>query len=158
MLRIAIQYGLLASRQLAKLGDIARRYDRGFGHFTTRQNLQLNWPNLTDVPDILAELAAVQMHAIQTSGNCVRNVTADPRPYCEIIRQWATLHPEFTYLPRKFKIAVTGSPQDRAASEVHDIGLHMARDAQGDIGFTVLVGGGLGRAPMIGQVIREFLA
>src|SRR5256884_77836 len=169
MLRIAIPYGLLASRQLAKLADIARRYDRGFGHFTTRQNLQLNWPNLADVPDILAELAGVQMHAIQTSGNCVRNVTADhmagiardeiddPRPYCEIIRQWATLHPEFTYLPRKFKIAVTGSPEDRAASEVHDIGLHLARDARGDIGFTVLVGGGLGRSPMIGQVIRDFL-
>jgi sulfite reductase (NADPH) hemoprotein beta-component len=169
MLRIAIPYGLLASRQLAKLADIARRYDRGYGHFTTRQNLQLNWPRLPDVPDILAELATVQMHAIQTSGNCVRNVTADhlagiardeiddPRPYCEIIRQWATLHPEFTYLPRKFKIAVTGSPEDRAASEVHDIGLHLARDAQGDIGFTVLVGGGLGRAPVIGQVIRDFL-
>src|ERR1700730_8843092 len=169
MLRIAIPYGLLASRQLARLADIARRYDRGYGHFTTRQNLQLNWPRLPDVPDILAELATVQMHAIQTSGNCVRNVTADhlagiardeiddPRPYCEIIRQWATLHPEFTYLPRKFKIAVTGSPEDRAASEVHDIGLHLARDAQGDIGFTVLVGGGLGRAPMIGQVIRDFL-
>src|SRR5204863_361948 len=145
MLRIAIPYGLLASRQLAKLADIARRYDRGFGHFTTRQNLQLNWPNLADVPDIQAELAGVQMHAIQTSGNCVRNVTADhmagiardevddPRPYCEIIRQWATLHPEFTYLPRKFKIAVTGSPEDRAASEVHDIGLHLARDARGDM-------------------------
>src|SRR6266480_3231924 len=169
MLRIAIPYGLLASRQLAKLADIARRYDRGFGHFTTRQNLQLNWPNLADVPDILAELAGVQMHAIQTSGNCVRNVTADhmagiardeiddPRPYCEIIRQWATLHPEFTYLPRKFKIAVTGSPEDRAASEVHDIGLRLARDAQGNIGFTVLVGGGLGRSPVIGQVIRDFL-
>src|SRR5882672_8186324 len=169
MLRIAIPYGLLAARQLAKLADIARRYDRGYGHFTTRQNLQLNWPKLPDVPDILAELATVQMHAIQTSGNCVRNVTADhlagiardeiddPRPYCEIIRQWATLHPEFTYLPRKFKIAVTGSPEDRAASEVHDIGLHLARNAQGDIGFTVLVGGGLGRAPVIGQVIRDFL-
>src|SRR5258708_33547609 len=169
MLRIAIPYGLLASRQLAKLADIARRYDRGFGHFTTRQNLQLNWPNLTDVPDILAELAAVQMHAIQTSGNCVRNVTADhlagiardeiddPRPYCEIIRQWANLHPEFTYLPRKFKIAVPGSPEDRAASEVHDVGLHLRRDAQGNIGFQVLVGGGLGRTPIIGQVIREFL-
>jgi sulfite reductase (NADPH) hemoprotein beta-component len=169
MLRIAIPYGLLASRQLAKLADIARRYDRGLGHFTTRQNLQLNWPRLAEVPDILAELATVQMHAIQTSGNCIRNVTADhlagiardeiddPRPYCEIIRQWATLHPEFTYLPRKFKIAVTGSPEDRAASEVHDIGLHLRRDAQGDIGFTVLVGGGLGRAPMIGQVIRDFL-
>jgi sulfite reductase (NADPH) hemoprotein beta-component len=169
MLRIAIPYGLLASRQLRKLGEIARRYDRSFGHFTTRQNLQLNWPKLEDVPDILEHLASVQMHAIQTSGNCIRNVTADhlagiaqdevddPRPYCEIIRQWANLHPEFTYLPRKFKIAVTGSPADRAASEVHDIGLHLRRDSQGNIGFQVLVGGGLGRAPMIGQVIREFL-
>jgi sulfite reductase (NADPH) hemoprotein beta-component len=169
MLRIAIPYGLLAARQLTKLAAIARRYDRGYGHFTTRQNLQLNWPRLADVPEILAELATVQMHAIQTSGNCVRNVTADhlagvnpeevddPRPYCEIIRQWATLHPEFTYLPRKFKIAVTGSKADRAASEVHDIGLHLKRDADGCLGFTVLVGGGLGRAPMIGHVIREFL-
>ena len=169
MLRIAIPYGLLSARQLRKLAHIARRYDKGYGHFTTRQNLQLNWPALADVPEILAELATVQMHAIQTSGNCVRNVTADhmagiakdevddPRPYCEIIRQWATLHPEFTYLPRKFKIAVTGSPEDRAASEVHDVGLHLRRDAAGAIGFTVLVGGGLGRAPMIGQVIREFL-
>src|SRR5467141_166275 len=169
MLRIAIPYGLLASRQLAKLADIARRYDRGFGHFTTRQNLQLNWPNLSDVPDILAELATVQMHAIQTSGNCVRNVTADhmagiardevddPRPYGEIIRQWAAVHPEFTYVPRKFKIAVPGSPEDRAASEVHDVGLHLKRDARGDLGFQVLVGGGLGRQPIIGQVIREFL-
>jgi sulfite reductase (NADPH) hemoprotein beta-component len=169
MLRIAIPYGLLASRQLRKLGEIARQYDRSFGHFTTRQNLQLNWPKLEDVPDILEHLASVQMHAIQTSGNCIRNVTADhlagiaedevddPRPYCEIIRQWANLHPEFTYLPRKFKIAVTGSPADRAASEVHDVGLHLRRDEQGNIGFQVLVGGGLGRAPMIGQVIREFL-
>jgi len=170
MLRIAIPYGLLSSRQLRALAAIARRYDRGYGHFTTRQNLQLNWPALADAPQILAELAAVQMHAIQTSGNCVRNVTADhlagiapdeiddPRPYCEIIRQWATLHPEFTYLPRKFKIAVTGSPQDRAASEVHDIGLQLRRDpVDGGIGFTVRVGGGLGRAPVIGQVIREFL-
>ena len=169
MLRIAIPYGLLSSRQLRKLAEVARRYDRGWGHFTTRQNLQLNWPELADVPDILEQLASVQMHAIQTSGNCVRNVTADhmagiardevddPRPYCEIIRQWATLHPEFTYLPRKFKIAVTGSPEDRAASEVHDIGLHLRRDARGDIGFQVLVGGGLGRQPIIGQVIREFL-
>ena len=169
MLRIAIPYGLLAAHQLTKLAAIARRYDRGYGHFTTRQNLQLNWPQLADVPEILAELATVQMHAIQTSGNCVRNVTADhlagvnpeevddPRPYCEIIRQWATLHPEFTYLPRKFKIAVTGSKADRAASEVHDIGLHLKRDADGCLGFTVLVGGGLGRAPMIGHVIREFL-
>jgi sulfite reductase (NADPH) hemoprotein beta-component len=169
MLRIAIPYGLLRSGQLRKLADIARRYDRGYGHFTTRQNLQLNWPALAAVPDILAELATVQMHAIQTSGNCVRNVTADhmagiapdevddPRPYCEIVRQWATLHPEFTYLPRKFKIAVTGAPEDRAASQVHDIGLHLKRDADGKLGFTVLVGGGLGRAPMIGHVIREFL-
>src|SRR5579864_7659863 len=169
MLRIAIPYGLLATAQLRKLADITRRYDRGYGHFTTRQNLQLNWPELARVPDILAELATVQMHCIQTSGNCVRNVTADhlagiapyevddPRPYCEIVRQWATLHPEFTYLPRKFKIAITGSPEDRAASEVHDVGLHLRRDAQGHIGFQVLVGGGLGRTPMIGQVIREFL-
>jgi sulfite reductase (NADPH) hemoprotein beta-component len=169
MLRIAIPYGLLSSQQLRTLADIARRYDRGYGHFTTRQNLQLNWPKLESVPDILAELATVQMHAIQTSGNCVRNVTADhlagvaadeladPRPYCEIIRQWATLHPEFTYLPRKFKIAVTGASADRAASEVHDIGLHLTRDPAGTLGFTVLVGGGLGRAPAIGQVIREFL-
>jgi sulfite reductase (NADPH) hemoprotein beta-component len=169
MLRIAIPYGLLSSPQLRKLGEIARRYDRGVGHFTTRQNLQLNWPKLEDVPDILEHLATVQMHAIQTSGNCIRNVTADhlagialdevddPRPYCEIIRQWANLHPEFNYLPRKFKIAVTGSPEDRAASEVHDIGLHLRRDEQGNIGFQVLVGGGLGRMPMIGQVVREFL-
>jgi len=169
MLRIAVPYGLLSTRQLRKLGDIARKYDRGFGHFTTRQNLQLNWPELKNVPDILEELASVQMHAIQTSGNCVRNVTADhmagiapdelddPRPYCEILRQWSTLNPEFTYLPRKFKIAVTGSPEDRAASEVHDIGLHMQRDAAGNLGFKVFVGGGLGRTPIIGQVVREFL-
>ncbi|HEV3181334.1 MAG TPA: nitrite/sulfite reductase [Steroidobacteraceae bacterium] len=169
MLRIAIPYGLLTARQLRALAAIARRYDRGYGHFTTRQNLQLNWPALAEVPDILAELASVQMHAIQTSGNCVRNVTADhlagiapdeiddPRPYCELIRQWATLHPEFSYLPRKFKIAVTGSPEDRAASEVHDIGLQLRCDALGEIGFTVRVGGGLGRAPAIGQVIRDWL-
>jgi sulfite reductase (NADPH) hemoprotein beta-component len=169
MLRIAIPYGLLRSAQLRKLADIARRYDRGLGHFTTRQNLQLNWPQLAQVPDILAELATVQMHAIQTSGNCVRNVTADhlagiapgevddPRVYCEIVRQWATLHPEFTYLPRKFKIAITGSAQDRAASEVHDVGLHLRRDEAGNLGFAVLVGGGLGRAPVIGTRIREFL-
>jgi len=169
MLRIAIPYGLLSSAQLRKLGAIARRYDRDFGHFTTRQNLQLNWPKLEDVPDILAELATVEMHAIQTSGNCIRNVTSDhlagvsadeiedPRPYCEIIRQWSTLHPEFSYLPRKFKIAVTGAPVDRAASEVHDVGLHLTRDSNGAVGFEVLVGGGLGRAPYIGQVLREFL-
>jgi sulfite reductase (NADPH) hemoprotein beta-component len=169
MLRIAIPYGLLSARQLHMLAHVARRYDRSFGHFTTRQNLQLNWPRLEDVPEILAELATVQMHAIQTSGNCIRNVTADhlagvaadevddPRPYCEIIRQWSSVHPEFTYLPRKFKIAVTGSPADRAASEVHDVGLHLVKDADGRTGFTVLVGGGLGRMPIIGQVIREFL-
>jgi len=169
MLRISIPYGLLSSVQLRKLADIARRYDRGVGHFTTRQNLQLNWPQLADVPEILAELATVQMHAIQTSGNCVRNVTADhlagiapdevddPRAYCEIVRQWAALHPEFTYLPRKFKIAITGSAQDRAVSEVHDVGLHLRRDEAGEPGFAVLVGGGLGRAPVIGVCIREFL-
>ncbi|MGN6451673.1 MAG: nitrite/sulfite reductase [Steroidobacteraceae bacterium] len=169
MLRIAIPYGLISAQQLRTLAWITRRYDRGYGHFTTRQNLQLNWPALAEVPDILAELARVQMHAIQTSGNCVRNVTADhmagvapdeiddPRPYCEIIRQWATLHPEVTYLPRKFKIAVTGSAEDRAASEVHDIGLQLRRGAHGEIGFSVRVGGGLGRAPAIGQLIREWL-
>src|SRR5256886_7956416 len=169
MLRIAIPYGLLSSRQLRQLAEVARRYDRGWGHFTTRQNLQLNWPKLADVPDILEQLASVQMHAIQTSGNCVRNVTADhmagiardeiddPRPYCEIIRQWATLHPEFTYLPRKFKIAVTGSPEDRAASEVHDIGLQLARDARGDIGFTVLLVGCLGASPIFDRASPQSL-
>jgi len=169
MLRIAIPYGLLATRQLRMLARIARDFDRGYGHFTTRQNLQFNWPKLEEVPDILELLASVQMHAIQTSGNCIRNVTADhlagvapeeiedPRPWCELIRQWSTLHPEFSFLPRKFKIAVTGSPQDRAVSRVHDIGLHLVRSAAGDVGFEVLVGGGLGRAPMIGHVIREFL-
>jgi len=169
MLRIAIPYGLLTTLQLRTLARIARRYDRGFGHFTTRQNLQLNWPKLEDVPDILAELADVEMHAMQTSGNCIRNVTSDhlagvapdeitdPRPYCEIIRQWSTLHPEFSYLPRKFKIAVTASPQDRAASQVHDIGVHLVRNDSGQVGYEVLVGGGLGRTPIIGQVIRSFL-
>jgi sulfite reductase (NADPH) hemoprotein beta-component len=169
MLRIAIPYGLLSTRQLRMLAHLARKYDRGYGHFTTRQNLQFNWPKLEDVPDMLADLATVEMHAIQTSGNCIRNVTADhfagisadeiedPRPYCEILRQWSTLHPEFTYLPRKFKIAVTGSPADRAASEVHDIGLHIKHGPDGKVGFEVLVGGGLGRTPIIGKVIREFL-
>jgi sulfite reductase (NADPH) hemoprotein beta-component len=169
MLRIAIPYGLLSSTQLRMLASIARRYDRGYGHFTTRQNLQLNWPKLAAVPDILAELASVQMHAIQTSGNCVRNITSDhlagvaadeiedPRPYCELLRQWSTFHPEFTYLPRKFKIAVSGAPADRAATEVHDVGLHLVHNAQGELGFEVLVGGGLGRTPIIGQVIRDFL-
>jgi sulfite reductase (NADPH) hemoprotein beta-component len=169
MLRVAIPYGLLATRQMRMLAHLARKYDRDYGHFTTRQNIQYNWPKLEDVPDMLADLAGVEMHAIQTSGNCIRNTTADhfagiapdevedPRPYCEIIRQWSTLHPEFSYLPRKFKIAVTGSPADRAASEVHDIGLHMRKDDDGNVGFEVLVGGGLGRTPIIGKVIREFL-
>ena len=169
MLRVAIPYGLLASRQLRMLAHIARRYDRGYGHFSTRQNIQFNWPKLAEVPDILADLATVEMHAIQTSGNCIRNVTADhlagvardeledPRPWCELIRQWSTLHPEFYYLPRKFKIAVTGAATDRAASEVHDIGLHLVRDERGAGGFEVLVGGGLGRMPMIGKRIRAFL-
>ena len=169
MLRVAIPYGLLASRQLRTLAHIARRYDRGYGHFSTRQNIQYNWPKLEETPDILADLAQVEMHAIQTSGNCIRNVTADhlagvakdeledPRLYCEIIRQWSTFHPEFSYLPRKFKIAVTGAAHDRAAAQVHDIGLNLRRDPQGELGFRVLVGGGLGRTPIIGQVIREFL-
>ncbi|MFO1504488.1 MAG: nitrite/sulfite reductase [Steroidobacteraceae bacterium] len=169
MLRIAVPYGLLSTRQLRMLAHVARKYDRGYGHFTTRQNMQFNWPRLEDVPDILADLASVEMHSIQTSGNCIRNTTSDhfagiapdeiddPRPYCEIIRQWSTLHPEFSYLPRKFKIAVTGAPADRAASEVHDIGLHLKRDAEGQIGFEVIVGGGLGRTPIIGKTIREFL-
>ena len=169
MLRVAIPYGLLSSGQLRTLAHIARRYDQGYGHFTTRQNIQFNWPKLEDTPDILAELAQAQMHAIQTSGNCIRNVTADhlagvapdeiadPRVYCEIIRQWSTFHPEFSYLPRKFKIAVTGAAHDRAAAQVHDIGLNLLRNEQGEIGFRVLVGGGLGRTPIIGQVIREFL-
>jgi sulfite reductase (NADPH) hemoprotein beta-component len=169
MLRVAIPYGTLSSRQMRRLADIARRYDKGYGHFTTRQNIQYNWPALSDVPDILAELAEVEMHAIQTSGNCIRNVTSDqyagaaadeiedPRIYCEIIRQWSTFHPEFSFLPRKFKIAVTGAPNDRAAVRVHDIGLRMVRDDAGEPGFEVMVGGGLGRTPMIGKTIRPFL-
>ena len=169
MLRVAIPYGLLSSRQLRMLAHIARKYDRGYGHFTTRQNIQFNWPKLEEVPEILADLATVQMHAIQTSGNCIRNVTSDhlagvcvdeledPRTYCEIIRQWSTFHPEFTFLPRKFKIAVSGAAKDRAATQVHDIGLQLIRNDQGEIGFEVLVGGGLGRTPIIGQTIRPFL-
>ncbi len=169
MLRIAIPYGLLSTKQLRKLAHIARTYDRGYGHFSTRQNLQLNWPKLEEVPDILAELATVQMHAIQTSGNSFRNITTDHFAgvaqdeivdsfvWCEIIRQWSTFHPEFSYLPRKFKIAVNGAKSDRAAVAVHDIGLHAMRDANGKIGFKVLVGGGLGRTPIVGFVIREFL-
>jgi sulfite reductase (NADPH) hemoprotein beta-component len=169
MLRIAIPYGLLSATQLRALANIARTYDRGYGHFTTRQNLQFNWPKLEQVPDILAELAEVEMHSIQTSGNCIRNTTSDhlagvtpdeledPRPWCEIIRQWSTFHPEFSYLPRKFKIAVTGAPQDRAASLVHDIGVHIVRGSDGEMGFEILAGGGLGRTPVIGQVVRSFL-
>jgi sulfite reductase (NADPH) hemoprotein beta-component len=169
MLRIAIPYGTLSSRQLRKLADIARKYDRGYGHFTTRQNLQLNWIKLEEAPDALAALAEVDMHAMQTSGNVIRNVTADhfagaaldeiedPRIWCEIVRQWSTLHPEFSFLPRKFKIAVTGSPNDRAAVRVHDIGLRLWRNETGEVGFEAIVGGGLGRTPMIGKTLREFL-
>jgi sulfite reductase (NADPH) hemoprotein beta-component len=168
MLRIAIPYGLLSTKQLRKLAAIARKYDRGYGHFSTRQNLQLNWPRLEDVPDILAELATVQMHAIQTSGNSFRNVTTDHFAgvardeivdsfvWCEILRQWSTFHPEFSYLPRKFKIALNGASADRAAVGVHDIGLHAIKK-DGEVGFKVLVGGGLGRTPIVGVVIREFL-
>jgi len=169
MLRIAIPYGTLNSRQMHMLAHIARKYDRGYGHFTTRQNIQFNWPRLEDTPDILADLASVEMHAIQTSGNCIRNVTADhfagaaadeaadPRPYAEILRQWSSVHPEFTFLPRKFKIAVTGADYDRAAIQVHDIGLHLKKNDKGEIGFDVYVGGGQGRTPMVAKKIREFL-
>lgn len=169
MLRVAIPYGLLSSKQLRKQAEIARTYDRGYAHFTTRQNIQFNWPRLEDTPDILEELASVEMHAIQTSGNCIRNVTADQyagvdpeelddsRVWAELIRQWSSLHPEFTFLPRKFKIAVTGSPHDRTAVKFHDIGLILKKDENGEIGFEVLVGGGLGRTPMIGRTVREFL-
>lgn len=170
MLRIAIPYGLLSSEQLRKLGYIARTYDRSYGHLTTRQNIQFNWLKLEQVPDLLADLATVQMHAIQTSGNCIRNITADhmagaiegeledPRPYCEIMRQWSTLHPEFSFLPRKFKIAMSGAQNDRAATQVHDIGIQIVRDpTTEEVGFRILVGGGLGRTPVIGKVIRDFL-
>ena len=169
MLRVAIPYGTLSSDQMRKLVHIAEVYDKGYGHFTTRQNIQFNWPKLEQTPDILAELAAVQMHALQTSGSCIRNVTADqyagaaagevadPRIVAEAIRQWSTLHPEFTFLPRKFKIAVTGSARDRAAVRVHDIGIVIKRNDQGEIGYEIIVGGGLGRTPMIGVKLREFL-
>ena len=169
MLRVAIPYGTLNPRQMRQLGLIADRWDKGYGHFTTRQNIQFNWPKLEDVPAILSALADVGMHAIQTSGNCVRNVTADhfagaaadeiedPRPVAELLRQWSTDHPEFQFLPRKFKIAITGSPHDRAVTKAHDIGLRMVRDADGTPGFEVIVGGGLGRTPMIGHTVREFL-
>ena len=169
MLRVAIPYGTLNSRQMRQLAWIADHWDKGYGHFTTRQNIQFNWPKLRDVPDILDALADVEMHAVQTSGNCVRNVTADhfagaaadeiqdPRPTAELLRQWSTDHPEFAYLPRKFKIAITGSPIDRAVTRAHDIGLRMMRSKSGENGYEVIVGGGLGRTPMIGKVIREFL-
>ncbi len=169
MLRIAVPYGLLNSTQLRKLAEISRTYDKGYAHISTRQNVQLNWPALADVPDILEELATVQMHAIQTSGNCIRNTTTDqfagvacdeledPRPYCEIIRQWSTLHPEFAFLPRKFKIAVCGSTQDRAAIHHHDIGIELLANSVGEIGLKILVGGGLGRTPAIGSVVNEWL-
>ncbi len=169
MLRVAIPYGCLSSTQLRKLASIARDYDKGYAHFSTRQNIQYNWPKLEQVPDLLAELAEVEMHAIQTSGNCIRNTTTDQyagvavgeiedsRPWCEIIRQWSTFHPEFAYLPRKFKIAVCGTPNDQAATQVHDIGLYIKKNSDGEIGFQVLVGGGLGRTPVIGVEICDFL-
>ena len=170
MLRVAVPYGTLSARQLRMLAHIARKYDKGYGHFTTRQNIQFNWPRLVDVPDILAELATVEMHAIQTSGNCIRNVTADhfagaaadeiedPRPIAEIIRQWSSLHPEFSFLPRKFKIAVGGSPHDRAALKFHDLAIEIVRNDAGETGYKVLVGGGMGRTPYIGYVVGEFVA
>jgi sulfite reductase (NADPH) hemoprotein beta-component len=169
MLRVAVPYGTLSSRQLRKLAHIARTYDRGYGHFTTRQNIQFNWPKLRDIPEILAELASVEMHAIQTSGNCIRNVTTDqfagaaadeiidPRPVAEIIRQWSSLHPEFSYLPRKFKIAITGAREDRAAIRFHDIGLQAAANAAGETGWEVWIGGGLGRTPITGKLINSFV-
>ena len=169
MLRIAVPYGLMNSKQLRKLAEISRVYDKGYAHISTRQNVQLNWPRLEEVPDILAELATVQMHAIQTSGNCIRNTTTDqfagvasdelqdPRPYCEIIRQWSTLHPEFAFLPRKFKIAVCGTEEDRAAIRAHDIGIELVANTQGEVGLKILVGGGLGRTPVIGSVVCDWL-
>jgi len=169
MLRVAIPYGTLTARQMRRLADIADRWDRGYGHFTTRQNLQYNWPKLVDTPDILEALAEVEMHAIQTSGNCIRNVTADhfagvapdeiedPRPTAEFLRQWSSLHPEFSFLPRKFKIAVTGAAHDRAAIMVHDIGLRIVTNGAGEIGYQVVVGGGLGRSPFVGKVVGEFV-
>ncbi|WP_079432727.1 nitrite/sulfite reductase [Zoogloea sp. LCSB751] len=169
MLRVAVPYGLLSSTQVRKLAHIARTYDKGYAHITTRQNVQFNWPELKIVPEILAELAGVEMHAIQTSGACIRNITSDPfagvagdeyldpRPWCEVLRQWSTFHPEFAFLPRKFKIAVNGAHQDRAVIQCHDIGLELKRDAAGEIGFRVLVGGGMGRTPIIGEEINAFV-
>jgi sulfite reductase (NADPH) hemoprotein beta-component len=169
MLRIAVPYGLLSSKQMRMFAHIAREHDRGYGHFTTRQNIQFNWVKLEETPDILDKLASVEMHAIQTSGNCIRNITSDeyfgiapdeivdPRTFAELMRQWSTFHPEFAYLPRKFKIAISGSVEDRAATQLHDIGLHVVKNDKGEIGFKVLVGGGMGRTPILGSVIREFL-
>jgi len=169
MLRVAIPYGLLSSKQLRMLGHIAHKYDRDYAHFSTRQNIQYNWPELEQVPDLLADLASVEMHAIQTSGNCIRNITSDqfagvapdeiidPRTLCEILRQWSTFHPEFAYLPRKFKIAVNGAEEDRAVVLMHDIGLDLVKNEAGELGMRVIVGGGLGRTPILGSVIREFL-
>jgi sulfite reductase (NADPH) hemoprotein beta-component len=169
MLRIAVPYGLLSTKQLRMFAHIAREHDRGYGHFTTRQNIQFNWIKVEETPDILAKLASVEMHAIQTSGNCVRNITSDPfagiapdeivdpRPYCEVLRQWSTFHPEFAYLPRKFKIAINGAEEDRAAIMVHDIGLTIVKNEQGEIGFRVFVGGGMGRTPILGSEVRSFL-
>jgi sulfite reductase (NADPH) hemoprotein beta-component len=169
MLRIAVPYGLLSSKQMRMLAHIAREHDKGYGHFTTRQNIQFNWIKLEETPDILEKLASVEMHAIQTSGNCIRNITSDeycgvapdeivdPRAFAEILREWSTFHPEFAYLPRKFKIAINGAVEDRAATALHDIGLHAVKNEQGEVGFKVLVGGGMGRTPILGSVIREFL-
>ena len=169
MLRIAIPYGMLSSAQLRKLAFIANHFDKGYGHLTTRQNIQFNWPAIEDVPDILEELSKVEMHAIQTSGNCIRNTTTDQfagvspeeiedsRPYCELIRQWSSFHPEFAYLPRKFKIAVCGTQTDQAATQVHDIGIYLKKDSNGKVGFQILAGGGLGRTPVIGKEIFEFV-
>src|SRR4051812_18516543 len=170
MYRIAIPYGILNATQLRQLATIARRWDRGYGHFTTRQNIQFNWTKLQDVPDIMRALADVDMHAIQTSGNCIRNTTtdeyagaspdevADPRVYAEIIRQWSTLRPEFTWLPRKFKIAITGAPHDRVAMQAHDVGVVVKRNAAGETGFEVWAGGGLGRTPVLARKIRDWVA
>src|ERR1700712_3363783 len=169
MLRVAVPYGTLDSRQMRMLGHIARKYDRGYGHFTTRQNIQYNWIKLEDAPDILADLATVEMHAIQTSGNCIRNISSDqyagvsadevtdPRPLAELLRQWSSFHPEFTYLPRKFKIAVIASEDDRAAMRLHDVGLLLKRNDAGELGFAVYVGGGQGRTPMVAPLIRDFV-
>jgi sulfite reductase (NADPH) hemoprotein beta-component len=169
MLRVAVPYGLLASKQMRMFAEIARKHDRGYGHFTTRQNIQYNWIKLEETPEILEKLASVEMHAIQTSGNCIRNITTDeycgvaadeivdPRPYAEIMRQWSTFHPEFAYLPRKFKIAFNGSVEDRAATAVHDLAFTVVKNEAGEVGFRVMVGGGMGRTPILGSVIREFL-